>query len=138
MPHEPSCIFCRIVEGRAPAHLVWSDAERVAILDTSPISAGHVLLIPREHVPWVDELSAEAHARLFARVRALARPVARAAGAPHAGIAVEGYGVAHVHVHLVPVRRAGDLDPCRQSPASDAELRLAADRLRAELADAAD
>ena len=27
MPHEPSCIFCRIVEGRAPAHLVWSDAE---------------------------------------------------------------------------------------------------------------
>lgn len=130
---ETACVFCRIVEGRAPAHVVWSDAEHVAFLDTRPITAGHVLLIPRAHVPWVDRLAPEAHARLFARVRALAGPVAAAAGAPHAGIAVEGYGVPHAHVHLVPVWRAGDLDPCRQAPATDAELRAAADRLRAAI-----
>ena len=131
---EPRCIFCRIVEGRAPSHVVWSDAEHVAFLDVNPIAAGHVLLVPRVHVPWVDELAAEAHARLFARVRELARPVAAAAGAPHAGIAVEGYGVPHAHVHLVPVRRGGDLDPCRQAPAGEAELRAAAERVRAAIA----
>ena len=138
MTTSADCIFCRIAQGRAPAHVVWSDAEHVAFLDIAPIAAGHLLLIPREHVPWVDELAAEAHARLFARVRALARPVADAAGAPHAGIAVEGYGVPHAHVHLVPTWRGGELDPCRQRPASDAELRVAADRLRAALAGAAD
>ena len=137
MTTEPACIFCRIVEGQAPAHVVWSDAEHIAFLDSHPIAAGHLLLIPREHVAWVDELSVEAHARLFARVRELARPVARAAGAPHAGIAVEGYGVPHAHVHLVPVRRGGELDPCRQAPANEVELRVAADRLRAAIAEAA-
>jgi diadenosine tetraphosphate (Ap4A) HIT family hydrolase len=134
---EPRCIFCRIVEGRAPAHLVWSDADHVAFLDVNPITAGHVLLVPRAHVAWVDELSADAHARLFARVRELARPVAAAAGAPHAAIAVEGYGVAHAHVHLVPVWRGGDLDPCRQAPAGDAALRAAAERVRAAIAETA-
>lgn len=72
MTTSAACIFSRIAQGRAPAHVVWSDAEHVAFLDASPITAGHLLLIPREHLPWVDELSAEAHARLFARVRALA------------------------------------------------------------------
>ena len=134
MPTETACIFCRIVAGRSPAHVVWRDAEHVAFLDVRPIAAGHVLLVPHAHVPWVDELSAEAHARLFARVRELAGPVARAAGAPHAAIAVEGYGVPHAHVHLVPIRRGGDLDPCRQAPASEAELQVAAGRLRAAIA----
>lgn len=134
---ESSCIFCRIAEGRAPAHVVWSDAEHVAFLDVNPVAPGHVLLVPRAHVAWVDELSADAHARLFAWVRDLARPVAAAAGAPHTGIAVEGYGVAHAHVPLVPVRRAGDLDPCRQEPAGDAALRAAAERVRSAIAEAA-
>lgn len=129
-----ACVFCRILDGHAPAHLVWSDAEHAAFLDTSPITPGHLLLVTRAHVPRAEDLSAEAHARLFACARLLAPPVADAAGAPRTGIAVEGYGVPHVHVHLVPVWRGGDLDPCRQSPASDADLRAAADRLRAALA----
>ena len=134
---EPRCIFCCIVEGQAPAHVVWSDAEHLAFLDVNPITAGHVLLVPRAHVRWVDELAADAHARLFARVRELAPPVAAAVGAPHTAIAVEGYGVPHAHVHLVPVWRGGDLDPCRQAPAGDAALRAAAERVRGAIAAAA-
>lgn len=137
MPSETACIFCCIVEGRSPAHIVWRDDAHVAFLDIRPIAAGHVVLIPHAHVPWVDDLSAEAHARLFARVRELAGPVALAAGAPHTGIAVAGYGVPHAHVHLVPIWRGDDLDPCRQAPASEAELQAAADRLRAAIAAAA-
>jgi histidine triad (HIT) family protein len=127
---EPRCIFCRIVAGHAPAHVVWSDDEHVAFVDANPIAAGHVVLVPRVHVPWVDELSADAHARLFARVRSLAGSVAAAAGAPHTGIAVEGYGVPHAHVHLVPIQRGGDLDPCRHAPAGEPELHAAAERVR--------
>lgn len=134
---DRSCVFCRIVGGLAPAHVVWSDVEHVAFLDMAPITPGHVLLVPRAHVPWVDQLDPDAHARLFARVRALAGPVAAAAGAPHTGIAVEGYGVAHAHVHLVPVWRGGDLDPCRQAPAGDPVLRVAAERVRTAILAAA-
>jgi histidine triad (HIT) family protein len=131
--HDPSCTFCRIARGEISAEVVWEDEEHLAFLDINPVKPGHVLLIPREHVPWVDELPAESHARLFARVRELAGPVARAAGAPRTALAVEGFGVPHAHVHLIPVWKSGDLDPCRQRPASDDELRLAAGRLRAEI-----
>lgn len=132
---DPSCAFCRIVAGKAPAHVVWADAEHVAFLDRAPITAGHVVLIPRRHVPTVADLDAAEYASLFARVRALAGPVAAAAGAPRTGIAVEGFGVDHAHVHLVPVWRGGDLDPCRQRPADDDALRAAATRV-AEALDA--
>ncbi|MGD2141355.1 MAG: HIT family protein [Burkholderiales bacterium] len=130
---ENDCVFCGIVERREPAHVVWQDDEHMAFLDINPITAGHVLLIPRIHVRWVDDLSPEAHARLFARVRELTLPIAAAAGAPRTGIAVEGFGVAHAHVHLVPIWHLGDLDPHRQAPASDADLRAAAARIRSAL-----
>ena len=130
---ESQCIFCRISDGTATAHIVWQDADHVAFLDINPITAGHVLLIPRTHVTWVEDLSPDSYAKLFACVRMLAPRVAAAAGAPHTGIAIEGYGVPHVHVHLVPVRRGGDLDPCRQSRASEAELEASAARLRSVL-----
>lgn len=127
---ESSCIFCRIVAGGAPAHIVWADMEHVAFLDHNPVAAGHLLVIPRVHAPTVYDLDADAYARLFERVRALAGPVARAARAPRAGIAVEGFGVSHAHVHVVPVWRGGDLDPCRQVTSSEGDLRAAAARLR--------
>ena len=130
---ESGCIFCSVVAGSYRAYVVWQDAEHLAFLDINPITSGHVLLVPRAHVPWVDGLSPDAHARLFARVRDLAPSVAMAAGAPHTGIIVEGYGVAHAHVHLVPIWHRGDLDPCRHAPASERDLLAAAERLRAVL-----
>lgn len=135
---DPACAFCRIVAGAAPAHVVWADAEHVAFLDRAPITAGHVVLVPRRHVAAVADLDAAEYARLFARVRALAGPVAAAAEAPRAGIAVEGFGVAHAHVHLVPVWRGGDLDPCRQAPAGEEALHAAAARVRRALETSAD
>lgn len=127
------CVFCSIVEGSEPAHVVWQDDEHMAFLDINPITSGHVLLIPRVHVRWVDDLSPDAYSRLFACVRKLMRPIAASAGAPHTGIAVEGFGVAHAHVHLVPIWQVGDLDPHRHAPASEADLRGAAERIRAAL-----
>jgi histidine triad (HIT) family protein len=129
-----NCVICGIVEGSGPAHVVWQDEEHMALLDINPITAGDVLLIPRVHARWVDDLSSEAHSRLFARVRELTRPIAAAASGPRTGIAFEGFGVAHAHVHMVPIWRVGDLDPRRHAPASDADLRAAAERIRTELA----
>ena len=128
-----ACVFCRIVAGTAPAHVVWEDAEHLAFLDVNPVTSGHVLLIPRLHVSSVYDLDAPGYEALFARVRALAPAIATAAGAPRTAIAVEGFGVDHAHVHLVPVWRAGELDPCRQRRASDAELHVAAERVRAAI-----
>jgi histidine triad (HIT) family protein len=132
---EEPCFLCEIIAGRAPAHIVWSDDEFVALLDRYPITPGHITVVPRAHIDSVFGLPANAYARLFARVRELAGPVARAAGSPRTGVAVEGFGVAHAHVHLVPVWQGGDLDPCRQGAVDEEALQQAAERLRRAVAE---
>lgn len=130
---RPGCVFCQIAAGTIPAHIVWSDADHLAFLDLNPIAAGHTLVIPRKHIESVFELDPSDYANLMERVRVLAGAIAAAAGAPRAGIACEGFGVAHAHVHVVPVWHGGDLDPCRQSPASEEALAEVAHRVRARI-----
>ncbi len=128
------CAFCEIAAGRAPAEIVWADERFLAFLDTSPIAPGHLLLIPRAHAPSVFDLPDAEYAELFQRARALQRVLLATVGSRRIGLAVEGFGVEHAHVHLVPVDRGGDLDPGRQQRASPEELRATGERLREALA----
>jgi histidine triad (HIT) family protein len=125
------CIFCAIMAGKAPAEIIWSDDRFVAFLDISPITAGHVLLIPRAHVSSVYELEGNLYAELFLVARDLASAIQNVVGSRRVGLAVEGFGVDHAHLHLVPVNRIGDLDPCRQKKATPESLREVGDALRA-------
>ena len=52
-----SCIFYRIRDGIAPSYMVYEDEYTIAFLDINPVTDGHVLLIPREHTQYIEELS---------------------------------------------------------------------------------
>ncbi|MEU9844581.1 HIT domain-containing protein [Actinomadura sp. NPDC048032] len=100
-----SCIFCKIIEGTAPAEIVreWPDA--VAFVPLGPVVEGHVLVVPRVHVDDVTEDSMVS-ATTMARAAELAREafpcnVITSAG----GEATQT--IFHLHIHIVP-RRAGD------------------------------
>ena len=57
---EPSsragCLFCRIVAGDEPAHVVYEDPAVMGFLDVRPVFKGHVLLVPRRHIDTLTEL----------------------------------------------------------------------------------
>lgn len=53
-----NCIFCKIVAGEVPSHTVYEDGDYLAFLDINPQSAGHTLVIPKEHYRWVWDLPA--------------------------------------------------------------------------------
>jgi histidine triad (HIT) family protein len=127
------CIFCEIVAGRAPAAIVWESPEFVAFLDHRPIQSGHLLLVPREHVDYLFDLEGPHYQSLWGCARYLANPLRQATGADRIGVAVEGYGVPHLHVHLVPLYKLGDLDPCRQHPVARDELHRIAGQIRSFL-----
>lgn len=127
------CLFCAIVEGTGPAHTVFEDDAHVAFLDVNPAVQGHVLLIPRRHVSTIYGLNAAEFTALFDLVRRRGPRLATAMGADRTALAVEGYGVDHAHVHLVPVTGGGQLDPCKQRPGSADQLRAIAARLRPAL-----
>jgi histidine triad (HIT) family protein len=127
-------IFTRIARKELPAHVVWEDAEFMALLALQPVSSGHLLLVPKQQVDSIYNLPEKAYYRLWQIVRFLEAPLRRAIGAPRIGLAFEGFGVAHAHLHLIPVYRRGDLDPRRATTAAFEDLRPIAERIRAEIA----
>jgi histidine triad (HIT) family protein len=106
------CAFCAIADGSAPASVVHDDEATVAFLDARPLFHGHVLLIPRAHVPTLLELPPGDVGPFFARAQALCRAVAAAMDAQGTFVAVNNVvsqSVPHLHVHVVPRRRKDGL-----------------------------
>ena len=104
------CPFCRIAAGEAAALRVHEDDHLVAFLDHRPLFPGHVLLVPRVHVPTLADLPESLLGPLMRRTRELARAVEEAMGAEGTFVALNdkvSQSVAHLHVHVVP-RRRGD------------------------------
>lgn len=106
----PRCVFCSIVAGDTPAHVVLDDDDVLAFLDVKPLFFGHVLVVPKRHVETLPDLPAEGVAPLFDRVRALSVAVPAAMGAEGSFVALNNrvsQSVPHLHVHVVP-RKKGD------------------------------
>ncbi|HEX7134638.1 MAG TPA: HIT family protein [Iamia sp.] len=106
----PPCLFCAIVAGDEPAHVVLDDDAAMAFLDVRPLFPGHVLLVPREHHETLTDLPPDQVEPLFSRARLLAGAVEQAMGAKGTFVAMNNrvsQSVPHLHVHVVP-RTKGD------------------------------
>ena len=125
-----SCAFCEVISGSAPAQIVWTSDDAIAFLDRSPMNPGHLLVVPRTHLATLWDLEEAKFIQLLLTVRRLAASLAEALNVDRAGMAVEGYGVPHAHIHLVPINGCNELDPCRQSPASEEDLERIGELLR--------
>ena len=102
-----NCIFCRIVDGKTPANIVHEDDRAMAILDIHPQAPVHLLLIPRKHIPSLEECQPEDEA-LLGHLLLLAAKVARERGLDSRGYRTvvnkgtwAGQSVYHLHVHLL-------------------------------------
>lgn len=128
------CIFCKILSGAAPAHKVWENENFFAFLDINPVNPGHLLLIPKQHIDYVFDLEEPLYAELFQVAKQLAAPLQKAMGTKRIGVVIEGFSVAHLHVHLVPINSVNELNPTRARRATPEELTAVASRIRDELA----
>lgn len=107
---SPACIFCRIVAGDEPAHLVLETDDLLAFLDTRPVFKGHVLLVPREHVETLPDLPAALRDPFLAAAQQIATAVRTGLGAQGSFVAINNtvsQSVPHLHLHVVP-RTRGD------------------------------
>lgn len=108
------CVFCAIAEGRLPALMIHEDSHFLVLLDIYPLRPAHVLIVSREHAPYLHDLSGEARDRLLALADGIGR-VLRSAGHGISGINLllndgpaSNQHVPHLHLHLIP-RRKGDV-----------------------------
>jgi histidine triad (HIT) family protein len=128
-----TCIFCSIVKGMQPAHRVWESEDFLAFLTRGPCNPGHTLLIPKTHVDYVFDLAEPLYSAIFQAAKQLSAPIQRATDAKRVGVAVEGFSVPHVHLHLVPLYNLSELDPHRHIEQSQGELAEMAERIRSEI-----
>jgi histidine triad (HIT) family protein len=137
---DAACLFCAIANGTAPAAVVWRDDRMCAFLDARPVFKGHVLCVPRAHVPTLLELADADTGPFFSTVRRITAAVERALAADGTFVAVNNkvsQSVPHLHVHVVPRRRKDGLRGFfwpRVAYASDEDRDQLAGRIAAELA----
>ncbi len=145
------CIFCAIVAGSVPAHVVFDEGElapdapdaplngAMAFLDQRPLFKGHTLLVPRAHHETLTDLPPTMLAPLFGRAQQLAAAMVDVLGAAGSFVAMNNtvsQSVPHLHVHVVPRRPKDGLKGFfwpRTRYESDEEMAEYAARLRGGL-----
>jgi histidine triad (HIT) family protein len=100
-------IFSKIIAGEIPCYKVYEDAKVIAFLDVNPSSKGHTLVVPKEQVQSLDQLSDESGAAVGRVLPRIARAVLKATGATQFNVlqnnGEQAYqGVLHVHFHIIP------------------------------------
>jgi histidine triad (HIT) family protein len=133
---KPGCIFCQIVEGRAPSFQVDEDATTLSFLDLFPVAQGHTLVVTRSHFENLFEATPEALAGIGAASRRVAHAIRTAIAPDGLGVfqlngAAAGQTVFHYHMHLVP-RWQGQAFQLHSRVRGDPdELRATAARIKA-------
>lgn len=135
------CLFCRIVAGDTPAHMVLDRPDVVGFLDIRPVFKGHTLVVPREHIDTLLELPPPLGPAFLAALQDVAAAMSTALGAQGTFVAmnnVVSQSVPHLHGHVVPRTKGDGLRGFfwpRTKYDDDSEADSYARRLRAALPD---
>ncbi|OHA23953.1 MAG: hypothetical protein A3B11_01930 [Candidatus Taylorbacteria bacterium RIFCSPLOWO2_01_FULL_44_26] len=123
------CLFCKIIAGKIQANKVWENDQFLVFPTISPINPGHLLLIPKEHYEYVYDIPEFLYSKLFLCAKNVAVILKKATGAKRIGMAIEGFGVDHVHIHLIPINHVNEINPLAAKNASEKDLREIQERL---------
>ncbi len=107
------CLFCKIRDGAIPSKMAYQDDRCIAFHDINPQAPMHVLVVPRKHVPTLNDLADEDTA-LVGHLHQVAAKLAREAGHAEAGYRTlfncnrgAGQTVFHIHLHVLAGRPLG-------------------------------
>ena len=106
------CIFCKIVAGEIPSKKAYEDDVCLAFYDLEPQAPVHVLLIPKQHIGSISEIT-EANSAVVAHIFEVAGRLAKELGLENGYRVVSncgedgGQSVPHLHFHLLGGRAMG-------------------------------
>ena len=101
-----NCIFCMIAEGTIPSTKVYEDDRILAFRDINPMAPTHILVIPKEHIPSVDGITAE-NSAVVAHIFEVIPQIAKAENLEQGYRVVSNCGehagqtVHHLHFHIL-------------------------------------
>lgn len=109
---EENCIFCKIANGEIPSATLYEDKEFRVILDISPASRGHALILPKKHAENLFELPDETAGKAMILAKKITNILMGELEADGINViqnngTAAGQTVFHFHMHLIP-RYKGD------------------------------
>lgn len=102
-------IFSKIVAGEIPCYKVAETDKYFAFLDINPLVKAHTLVIPKQEVDYIFDLSDEDLAGLHIFAKIIADAIKKAYPCKKVGEAVIGLEVPHAHIHLIPIQKESDM-----------------------------
>ena len=104
---DDNCIFCKIANGDIPTNSIYEDDDFRVILDASPATKGHSLIIPKEHYKDMYEIDEKVAAKAMSLAKKLTVHMTDKLGCDGFNILqnnreVAGQTVFHFHMHLIP------------------------------------
>lgn len=110
-----NCLFCKIIEGTIPSKKVYENDLVLAFNDIQPAAPEHVLIIPKKHIPTMNDVTGEDD-RVMAEIFSAAREIASELGIAESGYRLinncngdSGQVVFHLHFHLLGGKKLGPL-----------------------------
>ena len=105
-------IFTRIINGEIPSYKVAENDRFYAFLDINPLQPGHTLIVPKLSEPEADyifDLDDDILSQMLVFSKQVAGGIKAATACKRVGVAVIGLEVPHVHMHLIPINKEGDM-----------------------------
>lgn len=102
-------IFSKIIAGEIPCYKVAEDDRFFAFLDINPLVKGHTLVVPKQEIDYIFDLSDEDLAAMHVFAKKIALAIGKAFPCKKVGMAVLGLEVPHAHIHLIPMQSEKDM-----------------------------
>lgn len=104
-----STIFSKIIAGEIPAYKVAESNDYLAFLDVSPLTPGHVLVIPKKETDYIFDIENEEYMGMWIFAKIVSQGIKKVFPCKKIGVAVVGLEVAHAHIHLIPLNKVTDM-----------------------------
>ena len=104
---DANCIFCKIIAGEIPSNTIYEDEDFKVILDVSPASKVHALILPKEHYADIYEIDEKTAGNAMKLAKKLAIHMTKVLSCDGFNILqnnheIAGQTVFHFHMHLIP------------------------------------
>ena len=129
------CIFCDMLNGNLPCHMIYQDDDCIAILDKYPIDNGHSLIITKKPYEKITDMDVNEVAKLFSKIPKIANAIIKATNADAFSIAQNNGKAAkqiipHVHIHIIPRYNTTGTLWTKRKIMKDSELDILAQKIK--------
>lgn len=108
---DMNCIFCKIVKKMIPGNIIYEDKNILAFNDINPQAPIHILVIPKEHIPAINDIESVNKDVIF-DILMIIRNIAKEKNLHKSGYRVvinsgvdAGQAVQHLHFHILGGRK---------------------------------